>query len=106
MIKNPLKELYDAEDFFDFFNVPFHPEILNVSRMHILKRFRTYLQEEGYLEADSSDKEVWKMQRAFLFRAYNDFVKPTPLRQKFFPEFYKQNGKFLPFNQIKAKGEN
>lgn len=97
---NPLKELFDAEDFFEFFQVPFHPQILSVSRMHILKRFRSYLEEAGYLEADSRNKEVWKTQRAYLFRAYGDFVRPTPLRQKFFPEFYKSYGTFFAFNQI------
>ncbi|MFT8321322.1 MAG: nitrogenase-stabilizing/protective protein NifW [Bacillus sp. (in: firmicutes)] len=104
-MKNPLKELYDAEDFFEFFHVPYHPEILNVSRMYILKTFRTYLQEKGYLEADSTDKEVWNVQRALLIRAYREFVKPTPLRQKFFPTFYQNNGTFYAFDQIKNRGD-
>lgn len=104
-MKNPFKELIDAEEFFDFYHVPFHPEILSLSRVHILKKFRMYLEEEGFLEADATDPEVWNMQRAFLFRAYNDFVKPTPVRQKFFSAFYKQNGSFIPLETIAKRGE-
>lgn len=105
-MNNPLKELQDTEDFFHFFRVPFHPEILKISRVHILKKFRYYLQEEGYMDADSNDKEIWNVQRALLTRAYRDFVRPTPLRQRFFSEFYKKNGQFIAFNLIKIKGDS
>ncbi|MBM7541898.1 nitrogenase-stabilizing/protective protein NifW [Amphibacillus cookii] len=101
MSKNPMNELQDAEDFFAYFQVPFHPQILNVSRMHILKTFRSYLEDAGLLDADSAIKDVWRTQRAYLFRAYGDFVKPTPVRKKFFPEFYKNYGTFIPFSDIK-----
>lgn len=104
-MKNPFKELIDAEDFFEFYKVPFHPEMLGVSRVHILKKFRMYLEEEGVLNADATDKEVWNTQRAYLFRAYKDFVEPTPVRQKFFSTFYKNNGTFIPFEKISKRGE-
>ncbi|MCZ0703737.1 nitrogenase-stabilizing/protective protein [Natronobacillus azotifigens] len=101
MSENPMKELQDAEDFFAYYHVPFHPQILNISRMHILKKFRSYLEDADLLEADSRNKEVWRFQRAYLFRAYGDFVKPTPVRKKFFPEFYKNYGTFIAFSDIK-----
>ncbi|SDY24400.1 nitrogenase-stabilizing/protective protein [Evansella caseinilytica] len=104
-MKNPLMELTDAEDFFAYFDVPHHPEILNVSRMHILKQFQVYLKEEGCLHDNPTDPEVWKKQRELLFRAYRDFLQPTPLRQKFFPEFYRRNGEFVPFHIISRKEE-
>lgn len=104
MSKKTLKDLYNAEDFFDYYHVPYHSEILNLSRMHILKTFQNLLQKEGYFDADSSDKEVWNIQRALLFRAYHEFVKPTPARQKFFPTFYERNGTFYAFDQISNKG--
>lgn len=102
-MRNPFKELVDAEDFFEFYNVPFHPEMLAISRVHILKKFRMYLEEEGILEEDTSDKEVWKMQRAYLFRAYREFIEPTPVRQKFFSTFYQSNGIFIPFEKISKR---
>lgn len=105
MFDKNLQDLYDAEDFFEYFKVPYHPEILNVSRVHILKQFQKYLKESGYFESNESEKEVWNIQRALLFRAYRDCVKPTPIRQKFFPEFYKKNGAFFAFDQIRQREE-
>lgn len=104
-MKNPLMELTDAEDFFDFYHVPYHSEILNISRVHILKKFRMYLKEDGYLDGDTSDRDIWRVQRALLFRAYREFLKPTPVRQKFFPSFYERNGFFIPFENIRNRGE-
>lgn len=104
-MKNPFKELIDAEDFFEFYKVPFHPEMLSISRVHILKKFRIYLEEAGILDDDATDKEIWNTQRAYLFLAYREFLKPTPVRQKFFSTFYHKNGTFIPLDKITSRGE-
>ena len=36
---NEFKKLVDAEEFFQFFNLPYDKENVNVNRLHILKKF-------------------------------------------------------------------
>ncbi|HEY0200457.1 MAG TPA: nitrogenase-stabilizing/protective protein NifW, partial [Burkholderiaceae bacterium] len=38
-----LKALSSAEDFLQFFGVPYDQKVVNVSRLHILKRFFQYI---------------------------------------------------------------
>lgn len=40
-----LKALSSAEDFLQYFGVPFEQGVVNVSRLHILKRFFQYLRQ-------------------------------------------------------------
>ena len=44
-----LAKLSSAEEFLHFFAVPFDQKVINVSRLHILKRFNQYLAREGGL---------------------------------------------------------
>lgn len=38
-----LDELSSAEDFLDYFSVPYTPSVVQVNRLHILQRFHDYL---------------------------------------------------------------
>ncbi len=42
-----LKALSSAEDFLQFFGVPFDQGVVNVSWLHILKRFFQYIRQDG-----------------------------------------------------------
>ena len=87
-----LKPLSSAEDFLQFFGVPFDPVVVNVSRLHILKRFFQYLQQEKSLQ---STDEVWLFSayRSLLARAYADFVQSTPAQEKVFKVLQDTHGK-------------
>ena len=47
-----LKALSSAEDFFAFFAVPFDEPVVQVNRLHILKRFYQYLHKSALPPAD------------------------------------------------------
>ena len=50
-----LTQLSAAEEFLEFFAIPFEQSVVNVSRLHILKRFYQYLrQERGLGELDEA----------------------------------------------------
>ncbi|MBY0430358.1 MAG: nitrogenase-stabilizing/protective protein NifW, partial [Rhodospirillales bacterium] len=42
-----LSKLSSAEDFLGFLEVPYDPAVVRVNRLHILKRFRDYLETAG-----------------------------------------------------------
>jgi nitrogenase-stabilizing/protective protein len=86
-----LKTLSSAEDFFTFFGVPFEVPVMQVNRLHILKRFYQYLNKaEGLAGLD--DVEMLRRYRVLLGQAYQDFVKSTPAQEKVFKVFQDTNG--------------
>jgi electron transfer flavoprotein beta subunit len=48
-----LKELSSAEDFLRYFGVPFEQSVVNVSRLHILKRFFQYIRQANLLSSNN-----------------------------------------------------
>lgn len=87
-----LKALSSAEDFLNFFGVPFDPSVVNVSRLHILKRFFQYLRQENALP-ENDEVRLFTTYRSLLVRAYGDFVTSTPAREKVFKVFQDTDGK-------------
>lgn len=86
-----LKALSSAEDFFLFFGVPYVERVVQVNRLHILKRFYQYLHRaEGLTGLD--DVELFRRYREFLAQAYQDFVSSTAQREKVFKVFQETDG--------------
>ena len=75
-----LRKLPTAEDF-QYLNVPYDPAVLNVSRLHILRRLGDYLRN---VENDPDDARARACYRALLERAYDDFVRSSPIQERVF----------------------
>lgn len=73
-----LAELESAEDFLEYFDVPYVRDVVQVSRLHILQRFHDYLATHCGPQPSYDDYRSW------LMRAHDDFVASTPLREKVF----------------------
>lgn len=76
-----LTKLSSAEEFFQFLNVAYDPAILNVSRLHILRRMGDNLRKAG-MEPDEEKARAYF--RAHLEQAYEDFVRSTPMQERVF----------------------
>jgi nitrogenase-stabilizing/protective protein len=85
-LQDELEELESAEDFLDYFQLPYDPSVVQVNRLHILQRFHDYLVEAatGMPEDDEPRREVHKK---LLERAYQDFVESDALHEKVFKVF-------------------
>jgi nitrogenase-stabilizing/protective protein len=77
-----LRSLSAAEEFFACLDVPYDPAIVNVSRLHILRRMGQYL-AGGALDG-LDDAEVRTKCREYLQRAHDDFVASTPIQERLF----------------------
>ena len=101
-----IKQLSAAEDFFDFFRLPYDRHVVDVSRLHILKRMGEYLEAESF--AGRSDDDVFLAVRAVLARAYADFARSSPAEQKVFKVFRDQAarraGGFVGIDALTAPG--
>lgn len=77
-----LKRLSAAEEFFAVLGVSYDPKVLNVSRLHIMKRVGQYLAEEDF--SGLPDQVIAARVRATLERAYEDFAISSPLTHRVF----------------------
>jgi nitrogenase-stabilizing/protective protein len=76
-----LSRLSSAEEFFQFLEVPYQPAVLNVARLHILKRMAEYLRS---CPPEADEERLRAIFRAHLERAYLDFVSSSPLNERVF----------------------
>ena len=68
MILATLAKLSTAEQFFDTLAVPYEQEVMNIHRLHILKRFRELARDLGQ---EASEEGC----RAALATAYDEFAE-------------------------------
>lgn len=87
-----LATLSSAEDFLTFFAVPYEQPVVNVNRLHILKRFQQYLRRDASL-AGLNEAEMFSRYRQWLVQAYQDFVVSNAAQEKVFKVFQDVDGK-------------
>ncbi|BDV36922.1 nitrogenase stabilizing/protective protein NifW [Methylocystis bryophila] len=81
-IIDELKKASSAEEFFTLLKVDYEPQIVNVARLHILRRMGEYLFKEDF--SSFSDEEAVEKCRMFLEQAYLDFTKSSPIAERLF----------------------
>ncbi|MEH2022669.1 nitrogenase-stabilizing/protective protein NifW [Nostoc sp.] len=81
------KQLVDAEEFFKFFNLSYDLKVVNVNRLHILKKFSQYIKEIDDNSPDLSQEEKLNQYSLALQKAYQVFIESTPHEQKLFKVF-------------------
>ena len=84
-----LEELVSAEDFLEFFAVPYEPSVVHVNRLHILQRFHDYLAKQAPNLPPEEDAQHG-IYRLWLERAYQDFVESNSITEKVFAVFQNQ----------------
>jgi nitrogenase-stabilizing/protective protein len=96
-----LGNLSAAEEFFQFFAVPYEQEVVHVNRLHILKRFQQYLRTTPELK-DLDREPLHARCRELLARAYADFVRSTPAQEKVFKVFQDMDGQQFGIDKLRA----
>jgi nitrogenase-stabilizing/protective protein len=72
-----------AEEFLDYFGIRYEQAVVNVNRLHILKRFHQYMRREE-IGNELDEKGVKNALRSLLERAYQDFVYSNAATEKVF----------------------
>ena len=81
-----MEELVSAEDFLNYFDVPYDQTVVHVNRLHILQRFHDYLAKQAK-EMPEDEAARTDIYRQWLTRAYTDFVNSDALTEKVFAVF-------------------
>lgn len=96
-----MARLSAAEEFFDLLGVPYEPSVMNVNRLHILKRFNQYLRRDGHGETlDLPARSAYLAEQ--LQHAYADFVNSTPAQEKVFKVFQDTQGQSISLDSLRA----
>lgn len=82
-----LEELSSAEDFLDYFQVPYEPAVVHVNRLHILQRFHDYL---ARVTLPEDETQRFASYQSLLTRAYEDFLTSDAITEKVFSVFKTQ----------------
>jgi nitrogenase-stabilizing/protective protein len=80
-----------AEEFFALLGVDYDQAVVNVNRLHILKRFNQYMRTTASV-AELDDSALRTTCKELLTRAYQDFVRSTPQQEKVFKVFQDAEG--------------
>lgn len=95
-----LQQLSSAEDFMQFFGLAYDARVVHVNRLHILKRWRQYLQREGEV-AGEGEIDTFRRYRDLLGRAYADFTTSTAQREKVFKVFQDADGAHIGLDTLR-----
>jgi len=89
-IVNALGKLSSAEEFLNYLEVEYDQRVVNVNRLHILKRFNQYIARHAF--KGGSEAEIRAEYKALLEQAYGDFVKSDAVTEKVFKVFQDATG--------------
>jgi nitrogenase-stabilizing/protective protein len=90
-----------AEDLFAALGVDYDPKVLDVARLHILKRMSEYL--AGEMLDGLPDVVVTARCKAALLRAYENFERGSPLQNcalKVLKDAARRRPAFVPFDEL------
>lgn len=93
-------QLVDAEEYFEFFQLSYDPEIVKVNRLHILKKFSQLVREVNANSPQASQEDKLSQYRDALVSAYEVFLNSTPLEQKLFKVFHQKPQNVVMLTEI------
>ncbi|NMG05569.1 nitrogenase-stabilizing/protective protein NifW [Brasilonema sp. UFV-L1] len=94
------KKLEDAEEYFEFFQLPYDQKVVNVNRLHILKKFSQFIKEIDENDTDLSISDRFSKYREALQQAYQVFLESTPQEQKLFKVFNQKPKNVVTLTEI------
>jgi nitrogenase-stabilizing/protective protein len=96
-LENDLQELEGAEEFLDYFAIPFDSRVVQVNRLHILARFHDYLNRAALPEGEAERHAAYREQ---LRKAYTDFVHSSAQAERALRVFKEATPGFVALGDI------
>jgi len=85
-----MEKLSSAEEFLNLLGVEYQQSVVNVNRLHILKRFNQYIARHSF--SGTTDDELKAEYKSLLEQAYQDFVQSDAATEKVFKVFQDATG--------------
>ncbi|MCS6813152.1 MAG: nitrogenase-stabilizing/protective protein NifW [Cyanobacteria bacterium] len=92
------QQLVNAEDYLNFFELAYDPQVVNVNRLHILQKFSTLIKDIDVASASESD--VLAQYKAALEQAYTTFTIASAQDEKLFKVFKEKPANVVMLSEI------
>lgn len=102
MTLSEFNKLTNAEEYFEFFQLSYSPQIVHVNRLHILKQFAKFMAEIDQNFPSLHDDDRLMHYRAALIRAYQVFLEKSPLETKLFKVFNQKPHNVVMLTEIQG----
>lgn len=96
------EKLVNAEDYFQFFDLSYDPQVVNVNRLHILQKFSQLVKEIDTSWAGENPEEKLALYEIALQNAYTVFLTSNSLDQKLFKVFNQKQGNVVLLTEINS----
>jgi nitrogenase-stabilizing/protective protein len=93
-------QLKDAEEYFEFFGLSYDPQVVNINRLHILRKFSQLVQT---VDKNQSEAEVLAAYSRELHNAYDLFVTSNSVEQKLFKVFQDKPKNIVMLSDIEVE---
>lgn len=78
-VDDDMEDLVSAEDFLEYFEIPFDQTVIHTYRLHILSRYHEYISKAELPDDQEARHDQYK---AMLVQAYDDFVNSDAKTEK------------------------
>lgn len=93
-------QLKDAEEYFEFFNLDYDPQVVNINRLHILRKFA---QNVAGVDTNQSEAQKLTAYEQALRNAYELFTTSSGVEQKLFKVFKDKPKNVVMLSEILAE---
>ncbi len=100
---NGFNRLATAEEYLNFFLIPFDLKVVQVNRLHILKKFSQLKKEIDRTETDLGPDERFGRYKSAMEASYQLFVISNAVDQKLFKVFQEPAPGFVSLGSIERK---
>ncbi|BBC26997.1 nitrogenase-stabilizing/protective protein NifW [Pseudanabaena sp. ABRG5-3] len=84
------RKLTDAEQYFEFFDLAYDPQVVNINRLHILKKFSQSLEEIDTKLVEAAEEQKLSFYREALENSYATLQTSNAIEQKLFKVFHQK----------------
>ncbi len=78
-VDDDMEDLVSAEDFLEYFEIPFEQTVVHTYRLHILSRYHEYISKAELSDDQGVRRDQYK---SMLVQAYEDFVNSDAKTEK------------------------
>ncbi|MCX5935043.1 MAG: nitrogenase-stabilizing/protective protein NifW [Pseudanabaena sp. LacPavin_0818_WC45_MAG_42_6] len=100
------QKLTDAEQYFEFFELDYDAQVVNINRLHILKKFSQSLEEIDNKLVEVAEEEKLGFYREALETSYATLQNSNAIEQKLFKVFHQKPQNIVMLSDIGTDEED
>ncbi|MCL1490969.1 MAG: nitrogenase-stabilizing/protective protein NifW [Pseudanabaena sp. Salubria-1] len=100
------QKLTDAEQYFEFFELDYDAQVVNINRLHILKKFSQSLEEIDNKLVEAAEEQKLSLYREALENSYATLQNSNAIEQKLFKVFHQKPQNIVMLSDIGTDEED